>query len=190
MRLETGIRVPDFSVVDLEGNTLDPDAFRGKRWWLILSRFVSCPFCSLRLRRVIERHESIEASGLEVLVVFPSHEKRVRQFARKFEPKFHLAADPEQKVFSAFGSETSWAGEMRTAINVPKVLMALVRTKMNPFAVDDKIHRMPSEYLINPDGIIDQVHYGEEMDDGMAVDMVVAWATGNLPTNAESARGA
>lgn len=37
---------------------------------------------------------------------------------------------------------------------------ALASTKMNPPAMDDAPHRMPSEYLIDPDGTIAQVYYG------------------------------
>ncbi|MEM6994043.1 MAG: redoxin domain-containing protein [Myxococcota bacterium] len=177
MRLEAGIAVPEFSIVDLDGAQITATSYRGKRLWLVLSRFVACPFCSLRLRRVVERYDAIEAAGVEVLAVFPSKERRVRQFAAQLEPRFRIAADPEQKLFAQFGSETSWTGEMRTAINIPKVLTALVRTRMNPLAIDDKVHRMPSEYLVSPEGVIDKVHYGAEMDDGMAVDSVLEWAS-------------
>lgn len=146
--------------------------------WLILSRFAACPFCSLLLREVVERYDSVTAAGVDVLVIFPSAERRVRQFAKKYSPPFRLVADPEQTVFVRFGSETSWAGELKTAMNIPKVFKALASAKMNPLGVDDAVHRMPSGYLVDPDGVIDRVHYGEQLDDGLAVDEVLAWAHG------------
>jgi peroxiredoxin len=176
VRLETGIVVPSFRVVDLAGEEVSPRTYEGKRWWLILSRFAACPFCSLRLHRLLEREKSLADAGVEVVVVFPSSERRARQFVKKYDPWFRIVADPDQVVFELFGSETSWAGEVRTAINVPKVLRALVQTKMNPLGVDDAVHRMPSEYLIEMDGTIGQVHYGEELDDGFAVETVLEWA--------------
>lgn len=176
VRLTADIDVPPFSVTDLDGEAATPQDYAGRRLWLILSRFAACPFCSLRLHRVIERYEAIEAAGVDVLVVFPSREKRVRQFAKKYAPRFRLAADPEQTVFEQFGSETSWGGELRSAINVPKVLAALVKTKMNPMAIDDKVHRMPSEYLVEPDGRLGKVHYGESLDDGFSIEEVLEWS--------------
>lgn len=178
MRLQAGIEVPPFSIADIDGKDLTPAEYRGRRLWLILSRFAACPFCSLRLHRLIDREKSIREVGVEVVVIFPSAERRVRQFTNKYEPWFRIVADPDQTVFELFGSETSWAGELRTGINVPKVLRALVQTKMNPLGIDDAVHRMPSEYLIEPDGTIGVVHYGEELDDGFAVESVLAWARG------------
>ena len=185
MRLEAGIPVPEFSAVDLAGDTITPATYAGTRVWILLSRFAACPFCSLRMRRVVERYDAVSAAGVQVLGIFPSGERRVRQFATKLEVPFRLVADPEQVIFAQFGSETSWAGELRSAINIPKVLTALIKMKMNPLAIDDSVHRMPSEYLVGPTGIVEQVHYGEELDDGLAVDSVLQWATGTAPTAAE-----
>lgn len=178
MRLATGIEAPEFSVPDIEGEPVGPAAYRGRRWWLILARFAACPFCSLRLQRLIDREKVLRDAGVEVVVIFPSAERRVLQYKRKYDPWFRVVADPDQTVFELFGSETSWAGELRTAINVPKVLRALVQTKMNPLGVDDAVHRMPSEYLIEPDGTLASVHYGEELDDGFAVETVLDWVRG------------
>lgn len=140
---------------------------------------MSCPFCSLRLYRIIERGESLAAVDVDVAVIFPSAERRVRLFAKKHQPNFRVRADPQQKVFEPLRSETRWAGELRTATNIPKVLKALVQTQMNPLAVDDTVNRMPPEYLVGPNGIIERVYDGEELDDGLAVDRVVSWARGD-----------
>jgi len=176
VRLVAGIAVPNFSVTDLEGEPVTAQTYAGRRLWLILARFAACPFCSLLLRDVVERHEAVAAAGVEVLVIFPSSEKRVSQFAKKYQPGFRVAADPEQVAFEQFGSETSWEGEMRSAVNIPKVLKALLTTKMNPLAIDDAPHRMPSGYLIEANGMIGRVHYGSQLDDGIAVDEVLKWA--------------
>ncbi len=178
MRLEAGIKLPDFSVTDLDGETVSPGALAGRRSWLILTRFAACPFCSLRLHEIIERQHLLDGLPVETVVFFPSKEKRVRRFMEKYDAKFRAVADERQQVFQTFGSETSWAGELRTAINIPKVLRALARTKMNPLAIDDVPHRMPSDYLVEPDGTIARVHYGEELDDGIEVPDVVRWVRG------------
>jgi peroxiredoxin len=120
----------------------------------------------------------VEKVGVEVLVIFPSSEKRVKQYVRKYSPPFRVAADPDQVVFQKFGSETSWAGDLRTAINLPKMMKAFARAKMNPLGVDDAPHRMPSEYLIDPDGEVAHVHYGQELDDGFPIREVMSWAEG------------
>ncbi len=177
VRLETGVAVPEFELTDIEGAPAGSATFAGKKLWLILGRFAACPFCSLRLEEVAERHSLVAERGVEVLVIFPSSEKRAKQYVRKYAPPFRVAADPEQEVFQKFGSETSWAGELRSAIDLPKMMKALVRTKMNPFAFDDAVHRMPSEYLVDPDGMVARVHYGQELDDGFPIPEVLDWAS-------------
>ena len=176
MRLTANIEIPRFSVTDLEGEAVTPQHYAGRRLWLILSRYAACPFCSLRLHRIAARSDLIASAVVEVLVIFPSKEKRVRQFVKKYEPPFRVAADPEQAVFEQFGSETSWGGELRSAIRIPTVLTALVKSKMNPLAIEDKVNRMPSDYLVEPDGTLGKVHYGEELDDGFSVEEVLEWA--------------
>jgi len=178
MRLERGVEAPPFELVDLDGVPAGKAEFAGQKLWLILARFVACPFCSLRLQQVAERHSVLDGLGVRVLVVFPSAEKRVRRYVKKYDPPFRVVADPQQKIFLAFGSETSWAGELRTAMKIPKVMKALVQTKMNPLAIDAAPHQMPSEYLIDPDGTIAHAFYGEELDDGFPLAEVIDWAEG------------
>ncbi|MCA9713199.1 MAG: redoxin domain-containing protein [Myxococcales bacterium] len=176
MRLATGIPVPKFSIADLDGAPVTPETFAGQKLWLILARFVACPFCSVRLRDVIKRHDTLTSFGVQVFVVFPSAEHRVRQFARKYAPPFRVAADPRQTIFQLFGSETSWLGNLRTLVRVPRVISAVATTRMNPLDSDDVPHRMPSEFLVTPAGMIDEAFYAEMMDDGLAISRVVQWA--------------
>lgn len=176
MRLQSGTKVPHFEIHGLDGAQFNREFFAGKKLWIILGRFVACPFCSLRLQEVIARWPTIEKTGIEVLVVFPSKPKRVQRFVDKYQPKFHVAADPEKTIFHQFGSETSWVGELKTVANVPKVFRAIASTKMNPFAVDDAPHRMPSEYLISEDGTLHEAYYGGELDDGFKIQHVATWA--------------
>jgi peroxiredoxin len=176
MRLEAGIPAPEISLTDIEGKPVSLDDYRGKRLWLILARFVACPFCSLRLHGIAERFDSIQRAHVEVLVVFPSAEARVRRYVQKYQPPFRVVADPEQKTFEAFGTETSWKGELRTAVNIPKVLRALANARQSPLSIDAAPHQMPSEYLIDQEGRIARVCYGEELDDGFTIKDVVTWS--------------
>jgi peroxiredoxin len=175
VRLDAGIRAPEISLVDVEGEPVTFESYRGKRLWFILARFVACPFCSLRLQEIAERGDTIERAGVSVLVVFPSAEKRVRRYVEKYKPFFRVVADPDMGTFEAFGTETSWKGELRTAANIPKVFRALANARQSPLAIDAPVHQMPSEYLIDEQGLIARVCYGEELDDGFTIKDVVEW---------------
>lgn len=178
MRIAEGMSLPDFAVADLAGNQVTPASLRGRRVWLILTRFAACPFCSLRLHEVIELHDEIANAGVDVVVVFPSAERRVRLFVEKYGTRFRVIADPDKRVFDALGSEKSWLGQLRASFHVVKTMKAMAASKMSMFGVDDAMHRMPSDFLINADGTVAEAHYGESVDDGIEVRKVLAWASG------------
>jgi peroxiredoxin len=175
MRVQAGVSLPEFAVQDLEGETASPQSYFGRRLWLILARFAACPFCALRLHRLIESYSELRTAGVDVLVVFPSTRRRVRQFANKYAPLFRLVADPEQRLFELFGSETSWSGELRSVAKLGVMTSAIAKFGLNPLAVDDSLARMPSEFLVAPSGVIDEVHYGRFADDGFSIDHVISW---------------
>ena len=176
MRLSPVTPAPHFEAIGMTGNTISSDSFIGRPLWLVLSRYAACPFCSLRLDALTRRYDEIESSGVQLVVLFPSPVERIEQYVMRFNPPFCVAADPQGLVFAKFGSETSWLGELRSAVDLVKVARALVHAPNNPLAIDGPVHRMPSEFLIDPAGQITEVHYGTTLDDGFPIDDVLAWA--------------
>jgi hypothetical protein len=144
--------------------------------WLALFRYAACPFCNLRLHHLIGEHERIAAAGLTFVCVVPSPLERIKKYIERYKPPFDVLSDPEQRVYQAYAAETSWAGELRTAVNLPKAVRALVHAPNNPVAVDGPVHRMPAEFLIGTDRKLGVVHYGRTLDDGIPVDDAIAWA--------------
>jgi peroxiredoxin len=179
MRLEAGTKAPSFSTSDAGGTPIGLDSFAGQKLWLILSRFAACPFCSLRLDRIARNHSELELLGVAVLVVFPSPPERIAKYAATYKPPFRVAADPGHAIFEKYGVGNSWAGEMKTAVQLGKVMKALAAAKQNPLAMDAAVHQMPADFLVRPGGTIDRVRYGRELDDGFSVQEVVEWASSN-----------
>ncbi len=179
MRLDPPVIAPAFEVDGVRGEPVSLARFANQRVWLVLSRYAACPFCSLRLDRLIQQWKAIAETGVQLVVVFPSPVDRIEKYVMRYEPPFIVAADPEERIFGLYGSETSWFGELRTAVNVPKAIGALVHAPNNPFAVDGPIHRMPAEFLIDASGRLVRAHYGRTLDDGFPIDEVIRWATGS-----------
>lgn len=173
--LRRGDSVPPLVGDDVTGAPVSLSDF-GERLWLILSRFAACPFCSLRLDRISKRYPELTSVGVNVLVVFPSSRNQLERYVRAYEPPFRVMADPDEEIFARFFVQTSWAGEARSAFNVPRVAQALRAAKMNPLAIDAKIHQMPADFLIRAGVRIDRTCYGKELDDGFSVDDVLEWA--------------
>jgi peroxiredoxin len=140
--------------------------------WIAFFRFAACPFCALRVREVIERMDDIDASPAQFVGVFPSSKENIRKYIMKFAPRFRVVSDPEEKLYGKYKAEASWAAEFRTAVNIPKVVKALVGAPNNPFAADATFNRVPCEFLIHQ-GSIEHAYYGKTLDDGEDIDAML-----------------
>ncbi len=171
MRLQAGAEAPPIPMTDLSGEPIDVASERPL--WLGLFRYAACPFCSMRVHELISRQAEIEASGVDLVVVFPSPPKRIAKYVQRFNPSFRLASDPEESVFRAFGAEASWMAEVRMLGRVPTVMKALTKFPNNPLVTSGTFNRLPSEYLIR-DGVVLDAFYGRALDDGPDIDMMLA----------------
>lgn len=144
----------------------------------------------MRLHRISKDYERLVEAGVSALVLFPSPRDRVSVFIERYKPPFIAAADPEEKIFHLYGAEKSWAGEIRSAIQINKVAQALGAARQNPLAIDGSLHQMPADFLIGPEGTVEMVRYGAELDDGFSVGEVVNWARPSwVPQSRRKPRG-
>jgi peroxiredoxin len=175
--LRRGDSVPPLAGNDVTGKPVVLSEL-GEQVWLILSRFAACPFCSLRLDKISKRYTELSSLGVNVLVVFPSAVEQMKRYVKAYDPPFRVMADPDEEIFERFFVQTSWAGEARSAFNLPRVAEALRATKMSPLPIDAKVHQMPADFLIRGGVRIDNARYGRQLDDGFSVDEVLEWARG------------
>ena len=54
-RLEVGNDAPVIELPAVDGSTFDLSSYKGKRVILTFFRFDSCPFCNLRVHRIVKR---------------------------------------------------------------------------------------------------------------------------------------
>jgi peroxiredoxin len=175
-RLGPGETAPPFTARTAQGTPISLDTFKGTPCWLALFRYAACPFCNWRVHRMVREQDRIAAAGITVLAVFPSPSSRIGKYIDRYKPAFHVIADPDQRIYDLYQAETSWGGELRAALNVPKAARALSFAPNNPAAVDGPIHRMPAEFLLDRDHRIAVAHYGSEPDDGIDVEAALSWA--------------
>lgn len=153
-----------------------PDEAYSGRWWIILSRYAACPFCSLRIDRIERRASELHDVGVEMLVVFPSPSARIEKYYPPASTPFTVVSDTEEVLYDRLGSKTSVLGTLRTAIDLPVVLKAETTYPRNPLAIDGPFTRLPADYLVR-DGTIERSRVGRRLDDGLELDDVLRWAS-------------
>lgn len=55
MKKKPGDRVVPFRLPALDGGTFDLNSLKGRPFMLSCFRFASCPFCNLRMHRLVQR---------------------------------------------------------------------------------------------------------------------------------------
>ncbi|MCO5168696.1 MAG: AhpC/TSA family protein [Planctomycetes bacterium] len=148
---------PELEARDHEGRLVRLGELQGPRW-LAFFRYASCPLCNLRVRGMIVRHEELAARGLSVVAVFQSPPASIARAVGAQRPPFPLVADPQEALYRLYGLEAR-LGALLAPANLGALGAALARGFL-PGRPEGSITRVPGDFLIRADGVIDQAFYG------------------------------
>ena len=99
--IEVGASAPDFSLVDINGNTVSLSAFNGKV--IILDFFASwCPPCRQEIPGFIELEKTYGAEGFAMIGVSVEGADAAKKFAGKMDINYPILVD-DGKVSKAYG---------------------------------------------------------------------------------------
>ena len=132
--LQTGDRVPEFSVKDQDGNDVKLSNYRGKKLVVFFYPKANTPGCTAEACNLRDNYKELQAAGYELLGVSADSQKKQANFKNKYEFPFPLLADEDHTVINTFGV---WG---------PKKFMGREY---------DGIHR--KTFIIDEDGIVSKV---------------------------------
>jgi peroxiredoxin Q/BCP len=133
-RLEVGDRVPDFSALDQDGNTVRLKDYRGRKLVVFFFPRASTPGCTAQVCNLRDHYGELRKQGYELLGVSADSQRRQTNFRKKNNLDFPLVADEDHTVINTFGV---WG---------PKKFMG--RTF-------NGIHR--TTFVIDKDGVVERV---------------------------------
>jgi peroxiredoxin len=171
-KLKRGERFPPINTKNIHGVPVTvPDA-QGRWTHLQFRRFAGCPVCNLHLQDFIHRNDELERAGIHEVVAFHSSNAELLPYQGRF--PFDVIGDPEKVLYHRYGVEAS----LRAILDPRGWKAAIVsnRAKDNPTAGKDKKHGifgLPADFLISPEGILTDVHYGVYGYDQWAFDKVL-----------------
>lgn len=172
-RLEPGMSAPAFVGNRYEGGTITLDELRGRQVWLGFYRYASCPLCNLRIHEVGKRHQSYVERGLTVIAVFQSPVESMARYVAGQEPPFVLVSDPAEENYARYGVGRSKVGFLAPT-NVGGLAKA-ASAGFLPGKMEGTIDRIPADFLIDADGVIQDVFYGKTIADHMPFERVDAF---------------
>ena len=132
--LEIGMKAPDFSLPDKDGNTVRLSDFQGKKVVLYFYPKDNTPGCTRQACAFAASYEQFKAQDIVVIGISKDSVASHQKFAQKYDLPFVLLSDPELQAIQAYGV---WQEKKLYG----KVSMGVVRTT----------------YIINEQGIIEKV---------------------------------
>jgi thioredoxin-dependent peroxiredoxin len=168
MALHPGMPAPAFQVEDLHGNPVALDDYVGKTLLLSFFRNSACALCNLRVHLLIQRYPQYQARGLEIVAVFESPRDSMLQYVGRQQAPFPLIADPQALLYRLYEVETS---EEKVAVTMamPETQQHIAEAAAAGFALTrepgSNFHRIPADFLIGPDLLIQRAHYAQHITD-------------------------
>ncbi len=165
MKLQVGMKAPEFSGETLEGHQISLEALRGKNLLLKFYRYATCPVCNLHVQGFVKEHEALAKAGLTTVMVFHStRDYSEENFGTK--APFDIVADPEKQIFRDYGVEASWRGLFSLAVirdYAKAIVKGFFSLPLLGNAGGDK--GQPADFLIDGEGVIRYAHYGKHFSD-------------------------
>ena len=132
--LEVGMKAPDFSLLDKDGNTVRLSDFQGKKVVLYFYSKDNTPGCTRQACAFAASYEQFKTRNVIVIGISKDSVASHLKFAQKHDLPFILLSDPELQAIQAYGV---WQEKKLYG----KVSLGVVRTT----------------YIINEQGILEEV---------------------------------
>ena len=101
--LEVGIKAPDFSLLDKDGNIVRLSDFQGKKVVLYFYPKDNTPGCTRQACAFAASYEQFRALDVAVIGISKDSVASHLKFAQKYDLPFVLLSDPELQAIQAYG---------------------------------------------------------------------------------------
>jgi peroxiredoxin len=172
----------DFQTEDVFGNPFQLSDLLGKRIVLSFFRDAACPFCNYRLFELTQQHKALQASGVEIIVVFSDAAEQVKKYLAKRPRPFTMICDPELELYNKYGVQKSTSALFKAIfLDFPEIFRGFInggRPSNNPH-----VTLVPADFLLDTDGRVVQTYYGKTTADHIPLENIKAFAKSNQKSN-------
>jgi peroxiredoxin len=101
--LAAGKELPDFTLRNLQGETISSNLFRGRAHVFMFIRGNWCPVCMGQVEEMAGTWQDIEASGARVVVISPQPPSHQQRLAGRFKVPMEFLQDPGNQAAARLG---------------------------------------------------------------------------------------
>lgn len=164
MELMQGQQAPLFAMEDVFGNKVNLQDYAGHNIMVSFYRFSSCPFCHLRIQRILGQYQKFADNGLKMISFWQSPKASILEHVGRQQLPFPLIPDPAKQIYQLYHVEKSWLGALKV-MGEPGLMRKALQGGFNPAKADGDLNQLPADFLIGPDLTIRQAYYGQHIGD-------------------------
>ena len=177
-KLKIGDDAPNFSLPAIDGTTFEMSAMKGKRIILTFFRFSTCPFCNIRINRIVKRWNEF-SEDTTMVGVFDAKIGELTKRMKKHNAPFSIVADETYQQFKENGVEKSTPRFMWGAMRSPLIMIQATLKGYIPMTLSmSKMSTLPADILIDENGKIVEAHYCKDTVDHLPIDRLISFSKG------------
>lgn len=176
-KLNVNITAPKFKLEDIFGRVIDLDAYKGTKVFIGFYRHAGCPFCNLRVHKLMKYYLEGSFKDLKLIFFFESKKQTLilSSFLKTVSP-VPIISDPDKIWYQTYGIENSKSkstlGHLTTFIQT--AIEARMKDLPTHLMVDgESFGTMPGEFLIDENLIIRKIYHSQRLADRMDVKEII-----------------
>jgi len=187
MKLRVGQEAPKFDFEDIYGQEVSLKKMLGNKVYLSFFRSTSCPFCNLRAYQMIKMTPRLK-DKIQMVFIFETKKSYLlnSSFTEELKP-IQVIGDTEKELYHLYGAESSFKMLAKSPFS-RKYYQQLKTIKDLDLEVskEDKSFdktQVPADFLIDEEGLLQVVHYGNNITDRLDEDIIVKYAEAGKVVN-------
>ena len=170
MKLQSSQIAPDFKAKDIQGNTVQLSAFKGKKVFLTFYRNVGCPVCNLRFHELLPLEQEFKTKGVIVLAIYESSEDNLKRYIGNEHYYTAMIANSGFDLYEKYAIERSTL-KLLSSIYKGVIAKAEQGKKLykEKFDQDGHANLIGAEFLIDENGKIKTAYYNQFIGDHLPV---------------------
>lgn len=164
-KLQVGANLIPFEALDIHGNSINTNDYKGKKLMISFYRYSECMYCNLRIRQLCQRYESFKNQGLHIVAFFQSPKEDVLRSLEHHNIPFPVIAEPDRSIYKQYKVvEYSPLGMIKSFFKIGTTLSAM---KAGYFVKAGKGSKtlLPADFLIKEDQTIATAFYANDISE-------------------------
>lgn len=164
---------PAINSISISGQSINLSALKNKKVLIKFHRFSGCPIVQSQIHALINQQNQLNDAGYETIIFMHSSKEKIDPVYKEV-PGLHIIADRQKRFYRLYNAEFSWK-KLFSASSWRQTFSAILKGYFPLFnRFQGGIIGVPADFLINEQGIITNLHYGNHFGDSWSVTEVLA----------------